>query len=306
VIMLRGPSDSGKTSIALEAVADCLQHNPKKKALVIDFEGGFDCDRLRIELATRGVTDVGDVVSIFAIEEIRAQWNTASVLVFRPPNMETGCEIGDVLLSTGEVSIVVHDSIASMIPEAQADGVSGMGPAARALYLSTWVPRFKQAVQRAGAVGILINHAKKKVMGHKGDAKFAPWMSPGGDSIPFYCEVRLFVRSMKKAADFRTKRGQGWGIKDTEGRVSRITVERNKTSAHRGSEISFLLDDVTGRYDLATSVLRMFADAGLSTERKLNAPAMLRQADTPTSSVAAAVIAAVEARAFVPIRASEE
>jgi recombination protein RecA len=190
VVEVYGPEGSGKTSIALHAVA-----NAQKKggiAAFIDAEHALDPEYAK----KLGV-------------------DTDALLVSQPDTGEQALEITDMLIRSGAVDIVVIDSVAALVPRAEIEGEMGdthVGLQAR--LMSQALRKLTGAISQTKTTAIFINQLREKV----GVMFGSPETTTGGRALKFYASVRLDVRRIETLKD---------GTEAVGNRV-RVKVVKNK------------------------------------------------------------------------------
>lgn len=166
VIEIYGPESSGKTTIALHAIAEAQKEGGH--AAFIDAEHALDPNYAR----ALGVN----------IEEL---------LLSQPDTGEQALEIAEALVRSGAVDIVVIDSVAALVPKAEIEGEMGdshVGLQAR--LMSQALRKLSGAINKSNTIAIFINQIREKVGVMFGN----PETTPGGRALKFYSSVRLEVR----------------------------------------------------------------------------------------------------------------
>ncbi|MBA9006950.1 MULTISPECIES: recombinase RecA [Thermomonospora] len=192
VIEVYGPEGSGKTSIALHAVA-----NVQKKggiAAFVDAEHALDPDYAK----KLGV-------------------DTDALLVSQPDTGEQALEIADMLVRSGAIDIIVIDSVAALVPRAEIEGEMGdshVGLQAR--LMSQALRKMTGAINQTKTTAIFINQLREKI----GVMFGSPETTTGGRALKFYASVRLDVRRIETLKD---------GTEPVGNRV-RVKVVKNKVS----------------------------------------------------------------------------
>ena len=192
VIEIFGPESSGKTTLALHAIAEAQKAGGV--AAFIDAEHALDVTYAR----KLGV-------------------NLADLLVSQPDTGEQALEIGEQLVRSGAVDLIVVDSVAALVPRAEIEGEMGdahMGVQAR--LMSQALRKLTAVVSRNQATVIFINQIRMKI----GVVFGNPETTTGGHALKFYASVRLDIR----------RTGQ---IKDGEqvvGSRTRVKVVKNKVA----------------------------------------------------------------------------
>jgi recombination protein RecA len=208
VIEIFGPESGGKTTIALKAIAQAQAGaggaKPKKCAF-IDAEHALDPDWA----AKLGV-------------------NTDDLLVCQPDYGEQALEVAEGLIRSGEMDIIVVDSVAALTPKNEIEGEVGdaqMGLQAR--MMSQSLRKLTGVLSKSDTILIFINQLRKKIGVMFGN----PETTTGGEALKFYASIRLDVRRVQ-------------AIKDGDqpiGARTRIKVIKNKVAApHKDAEFNML------------------------------------------------------------------
>jgi recombination protein RecA len=190
VIEIYGPESSGKTTVALHAVANAQAAGGI--CAFIDAEHALDPDYA----ARLGV-------------------DTDSLLVSQPDNGEQALEIADMLVRSGALALIVIDSVAALTPRAEIEGEMGdshVGLQAR--LMSQALRKMTGALSSAGTTAIFINQLREKI----GVMFGSPETTTGGKALKFYSSIRLDVRRIETLKD-----GQ-----DAVGNRTRVKVVKNK------------------------------------------------------------------------------
>ena len=192
IIEVYGPESSGKTTVALHAIAE-VQKNGGTAAF-IDAEHALDPQYAQ----KLGV-------------------NIDELLLSQPDTGEQGLEIADALVSSGAVDIVVVDSVAALVPRAEIDGEMGdshVGLQAR--LMSQALRKLTGIISKSRTTAIFINQIREKVGVMFGN----PEITPGGRALKFYATIRLEVRRAEQL-----KQGT-----DIVGNRTKIKVVKNKVA----------------------------------------------------------------------------
>lgn len=166
IIEIYGPESSGKTTVALQIVAQAQKEGGE--AAFIDVEHALD----PIYAKALGV-------------------DVDSLLVSQPDTGEQSLEIMEALIRSGAIDVVVLDSVAAMVTRAEIDGEMGdshVGLQAR--LMSQALRKLTSVVSRSNCVAIFINQIREKI----GIAYGNPETTPGGRALKFYSSVRIEVR----------------------------------------------------------------------------------------------------------------
>jgi recombination protein RecA len=176
VVEIFGPESSGKTTVALHIVAQAQKIGGT--AAFIDAEHALDPAYAK-----------------------RLGVNIDDLLVSQPDTGEQALEIAEALVRSGAVDVVVIDSVAALVPQAEIDGEMGdahVGLQAR--LMSQALRKLTGAISKSKSVAIFINQLREKVGVIYGN----PETTPGGRALKFYASVRLDVRkadTIKNGAD---------------------------------------------------------------------------------------------------------
>lgn len=166
IIEIYGPESSGKTTFALHAIAAAQKAGGR--AAFIDAEHALDPKYAK----ALGV-------------------NIDELLLSQPDTGEQALEIADALIKSGAISIVVVDSVAALVPQAEIDGEIGdshVGLQAR--MMSQAMRKLSGSISKTKTTAIFINQLREKVGVLFGN----PEVTPGGRALKFYSSVRLDVR----------------------------------------------------------------------------------------------------------------
>jgi recombination protein RecA len=176
VIEIYGPESSGKTTVALHAIAEAQKAGGY--AAFIDAEHALD----PVYAKNLGV-------------------NTDELLVSQPDTGEQALEIAESLVRSGAIDVIVIDSVAALVPKAEIDGEMGdahVGLQAR--LMSQALRKLSGAIAKSNTIAIFINQIREKVGVLFGN----PEVTPGGRALKFYASVRIDVRrleTLKQGAD---------------------------------------------------------------------------------------------------------
>ena len=193
IIEIYGPESSGKTTLAMHVVAEVQRQGGL--AAFIDAEHAMD----PIYAKAIGV-------------------DVDNLLISQPETAEQILEIVNQLTKTGEMGVIVVDSVAAMVPKAELEGEIGdahVGKHAR--LMSQALRMISSQVHRSGAMVIFINQLREKIGVQFG----SPETTTGGRALKFYASVRLDIRrigQIKKGAD------------DPTGNTTRVKVQKNKVA----------------------------------------------------------------------------
>jgi recombination protein RecA len=190
IIEVYGPESSGKTTLALHAVANAQKQGGI--AAFIDAEHALDESYAR-----------------------RLGVNCEELLVSQPDTGEQALEIGDMLLRSGAIDVIVIDSVAALVPRAEIEGEMGdahMGLQAR--LMSQALRKLTGTIGKTNTCLIFINQIRMKIGVIFGN----PETTTGGNALKFYASVRLDIRRTSAI-----KNGQ-----DVVGNRTRVKVVKNK------------------------------------------------------------------------------
>jgi recombination protein RecA len=190
VVEIYGPESSGKTSLALHAVANAQKAGGI--AAFIDAEHALDPEYAK----NLGV-------------------DTDALLVSQPDTGEQALEIADMLIRSGALDILVIDSVAALVPRAEIEGEMGdshVGMQAR--LMSQALRKIAGALNNSGTTAIFINQLREKI----GVMFGSPETTTGGKALKFYASVRLDIRRIE------TLKNGG----DAVGNRTRVKVVKNK------------------------------------------------------------------------------
>jgi recombination protein RecA len=192
IIEVYGPESSGKTTVALHAIAEIQRIGGQ--AAFIDAEHALD----PLYASKLGI-------------------NIDELLLSQPDTGEQALEIAEALVRSGAVDIIVIDSVAALVPKAEIEGEMGdshVGLQAR--LMSQALRKLSGAINKSKVIAIFINQLREKVGVMFGN----PETTPGGRALKFYSTIRLDVRRIETI-----KQGN-----DMVGNRTRIKVVKNKVA----------------------------------------------------------------------------
>jgi len=192
IVEIYGPESSGKTSLALHAVASAQKSGGI--AAFIDAEHALDPDYAQ----KLGV-------------------DTEALLVSQPDTGEQALEIADMLIRSGAIDVVAIDSVAALVPKAEIEGEMGdshVGLQAR--LMSQALRKITGALSQTKTTAIFINQLREKV----GVMFGSPETTTGGKALKFYASVRLDVRRIETLKDGT----------EAVGNRTRVKVVKNKVA----------------------------------------------------------------------------
>lgn len=176
IVEIYGPESSGKTTLALHAIAEVQKTGGK--AAFIDAENAIDPAYAQ----NLGV-------------------NIDELILSQPDSGEQGLEITEVLIRSGAIDLVVVDSVAALVPQQELDGeMSDQQVGLQARMMSKAMRKLSGVMNRSNTTVIFINQLREKVGIMFGN----PETTPGGRALKFYSSIRLDVRrseSIKKGTD---------------------------------------------------------------------------------------------------------
>ncbi|MGQ2283129.1 recombinase RecA [Apilactobacillus kunkeei] len=192
IVEIYGPESSGKTTIALQAVAEVQKQGGT--AAYIDAENALD----PVYATNLGV-------------------NIDDLLLSQPDTGEQGLQICDALVSSGAIDIVVVDSVAALVPRAEIEGEMGdahVGLQAR--LMSQALRKLSGSINKTKTIALFINQIREKVGVMFGN----PETTPGGRALKFYSTIRLEIRRAEQIKDGT----------DIIGNRTKIKVAKNKVA----------------------------------------------------------------------------
>jgi recombination protein RecA len=192
VIEIYGPESSGKTTLALQTVAEAQRKGGI--AAFVDAEHALDVNYAR-KLGVK----------------------TTDLLISQPDSGEQALEIADTLVRSGAVDILVVDSVAALVPRAEIEGEMGdshMGLQAR--LMSQALRKLTGSISRSNTLVIFINQIRMKI----GVMFGSPETTSGGNALKFYASVRCDIRRIGAI-----KQGD-----QVVGNRTRVRVVKNKTA----------------------------------------------------------------------------
>jgi len=192
VIEIYGPESSGKTTLAIHAIAEAQKNGGI--AAIIDEEHAFD----RFYAEKLGV-------------------DVENLLISQPDNGEQALEIADQLIRSSAVDIIVIDSVAALTPKAEIEGDMGdskMGLQAR--LMSQALRKLTGSINKTNTTCIFINQLRDKIGVMFGN----PETTTGGNALKFYASVRLDIRKIGQIKD-----GE-----DVIGNQTRVKIIKNKVA----------------------------------------------------------------------------
>ena len=166
IIEIYGPESSGKTTLALHAIAEVQKKGGR--AAYIDAENAIDPAYAK----NLGV-------------------NIDELILSQPDSGEQGLQIAEMLIKSGAIDIIVVDSVAALVPQAELDGEMGDAQVGlQARMMSKAMRKLSGVMNRSECTAIFINQLREKVGIMFGN----PETTPGGRALKFYASVRLDIR----------------------------------------------------------------------------------------------------------------
>ncbi|MCH3976476.1 MAG: recombinase RecA [Bacilli bacterium] len=192
IVEIFGPESSGKTTLALHAIAECQKKGGK--AAFVDAEHAIDP-----EYASKlGV-------------------NIDELILSQPDNGEQALEIVEMLASSGAIDIIVVDSVAALVPQAELDGEMGDNQVGlQARLMSKAMRKLAAILNKAETTVVFINQLREKV----GVVYGNPETTSGGRALKFYATIRIDIRRSESIKE-------GTNI---IGNVANIKVVKNKVA----------------------------------------------------------------------------
>ena len=192
IIEIFGPESSGKTTLALHAIAQCQAKDGR--CAFIDAEHAID----PVYAKNLGV-------------------NTDELLLAQPDNGEQALEICEVLVSSGAIDLIVIDSVAALVPQAELDGeMSDNQVGLQARLMSKAMRKLSGAMNQNNCTAIFINQLREKVGVMFGN----PETTPGGRALKFYASVRRDIRKSESSKDGTAIIGNKCNIKVVKNKVA--------------------------------------------------------------------------------------
>ncbi|TRX62975.1 recombinase RecA [Carboxylicivirga sp. M1479] len=192
VIEIYGPESSGKTTLAIHAIAEAQKAGGI--AAFIDAEHAFDrfyAEKLGVDLE--------------------------SLLISQPDNGEQALEIADQLIRSSAIDIIVIDSVAALTPKAEIEGDMGdsrMGLQAR--LMSQALRKLTSTINKTNTTCIFINQLREKIGVMFGN----PETTTGGNALKFYASVRLDIRRVTQIKDGENVVGSHTRVKVVKNKVA--------------------------------------------------------------------------------------
>ena len=192
IIEIYGPESSGKTTLAIHAIAECQKQGGR--AAIIDAEHAFDS---------------------FYAEDLGVDLN--ELFIAQPDNGEQALEIADQLISSSAIDLIVVDSVAALTPKAEIEGDMGDNKVGlQARLMSQALRKLTATISRTKTTCIFINQLREKIGVMFGN----PETTTGGNALKFYASVRIDIRKSTPIKD-----GD-----EVLGNETRVKVVKNKVA----------------------------------------------------------------------------
>ena len=192
IVEIYGPESSGKTTFALHAIAEAQKMGGR--AAFIDAEHSLDPQYA----AKLGV-------------------NINDLLLSQPDNGEQALEICEALVRSGAISVIVIDSVAALVPQAEIEGEMGdshVGLQAR--LMSQALRKLSGVINKTNTIAIFINQLREKVGVMFGN----PETTPGGRALKFYSSIRLEIRRSEQIKDGNNIIGNKTNVKVVKNKMA--------------------------------------------------------------------------------------
>tara|TARA_Y100001960_G_scaffold316094_1_gene382545 strand:+ start:307 stop:1317 length:1011 start_codon:yes stop_codon:yes gene_type:complete len=193
IVEIYGPESSGKTTLALHIIAEAQK------------EGGFVA-----------YIDTEHALDMEYAKNIGVDDDDTKMKLSQPNSGEDALEIVDILVQTGEVDVIVVDSVAALVPRAELEGEMGdshMGLQAR--LMSQALRKLTATVSRSRTCVIFINQLRMKI----GVMFGSPETTTGGRALPFYSSMRMDIRRIQTMKDGSDAFGNRTKVKIVKNKV---------------------------------------------------------------------------------------
>lgn len=192
IIEIYGPESSGKTTLAIHAIAECQKQGGI--CAIIDAEHAFD----KFYAESLGV-------------------DTQNLLISQPDNGEQGLEIADNLIRSGAIDLIVIDSVAALTPRSEIEGEMGdSNVGVQARLMSKALRKLTGTISKTGCCCIFINQLREKIGVMFGN----PETTTGGNALKFYASIRLDIRRTQQIKDGENAVGNRAKVKVVKNKVA--------------------------------------------------------------------------------------
>lgn len=192
VIEIYGPESSGKTTLAIHAIAEVQKQGGI--AAIVDAEHAFD----RFYAENLGV-------------------DTENLFISQPDNGEQALEIAENLIRSGAIDLLIIDSVAALTPRAEIEGEMGDSQVGlQARLMSKALRKLTGAISKTGCSCIFINQLREKIGVMFGN----PETTTGGNALKFYSSIRIDIRRATQIKDGDTVSGNRTRVKIVKNKVA--------------------------------------------------------------------------------------
>ena len=192
VVEIYGPESSGKTTLAIHAIAECQKQGGI--CAIVDAEHAFD----KFYAENLGV-------------------DTENLLISQPDNGEQALEIADNLIRSGAIDLIVIDSVAALTPRAEIEGeMSDSSVGLQARLMSKALRKLTGTISKTGCCCIFINQLREKIGVMFGN----PETTTGGNALKFYSSVRVDIRRSTQIKDGDAVQGNRTKVKIVKTKVA--------------------------------------------------------------------------------------
>jgi recombination protein RecA len=192
IIEIYGPESSGKTTLAIHAIAECQKQGGI--CAVIDAEHAFD----KFYAEALGV-------------------DTENLLISQPDHGEQALEIADNLIRSGAIDLIVIDSVAALTPRSEIEGEMGdSSVGVQARLMSKALRKLTSTISKTKCCCIFINQLREKIGVMFGN----PETTTGGNALKFYASVRIDIRRTQQIKDGETVIGNRTKVKIVKNKVA--------------------------------------------------------------------------------------
>ncbi|MDG2311640.1 MAG: recombinase RecA [Flavobacteriales bacterium] len=192
VVEIYGPESSGKTTLAIHAIAECQKQGGI--CAFVDAEHAFD----KFYAEALGV-------------------DTENLLISQPDNGEQALEIADNLIRSGAIDLLIVDSVAALTPRAEIEGEMGdTSVGLQARLMSKALRKLTSTISKTGCCCIFINQLREKIGVMFGN----PETTTGGHALKFYSSVRLDIRRSTQIKDGDQVLGNRTRVKVVKNKVA--------------------------------------------------------------------------------------